>query len=76
MLKYLFDVSLKLKLEFIVPRDTATAFTNSIPIPNEQIIGKTMFLAGGEKCRVTQGELLEKQFTVMGLPMLLESPYY
>lgn len=76
MLKYIFDVALKQKIEFIDPRDTADAFVQAIFVPNKKILGKTMFIAGGEKCRMTQGEYLERQFGAMGLPMPPEAAFF
>lgn len=76
MLKYLFDIALAQKTEFLDPRDAAIAFANSISVPDGLILGKTMFLAGGEKCRITQGEFLERQFGGMGMPMLPDSAFF
>ena len=76
MLKYLFDIAIAQKVEFLDPRDAALAFANAISVPDDEILGKTMFLAGGEECRITQGELLERQFAAIGIPMLPESAFF
>ena len=76
MMKYLFDIAVDQKVEFIDPRDTAEAFVNAIFVPDDQILGKTMFLGGGEKCRLTQGDFLKKQFGSMGIPMLPREAFF
>lgn len=76
MMKYLFDIAVDQKIEFIDPRDTAEAFVNAIFVPVEEIIGKTMFLGGGKKCQMTQGDFIERQFGAIGIPMLPKKAFF
>lgn len=64
--KLMFHQPLDTSLEIATPRDTARAFVNGIEKQNE--LSKRIFnLGGGEKCRASYEEFLQRSFTIFGL---------
>lgn len=62
----MFHMPLSTKMEIVTPVDTGKAFANSIE-KIAAIQGKIFNLGGGENCRLTYQEFLEKNFAIMGL---------
>lgn len=69
MSKLMFHQPLNTSLEIATPRDTARAFVNGIEKQN-QLSKRTFNLGGGEKCRTSYSDFLQKSFTVFGLGAL------
>jgi len=67
--KLMFHMPLETPMEIVTPPDTARVFVNAID-KKEILIGKTFNLGGGEKCRLTYKQLLEKSFALYGLGKL------
>lgn len=64
--KLMFHQPLDTSLEIATPRDTARAFVNGIEKQNE--LYKRIFnLGGGEKCRASYEDFLQRSFTIFGL---------
>lgn len=72
MLKQLFEVPLDQKIELLHPIDAGVAISHAI---DADIVGKTLFLAGGERCRITEREYLMKQFHSINLEMPPDSAF-
>lgn len=72
MLKNLFEVPLDQKVELLHPKDAGLALSHAI---DADIVGKTLFLAGGKSCRITEREYLKKQFHAINLKMPPESAF-
>lgn len=67
--KLMFHQPLDTSLEIATPRDTARSFVNGIEKQNE--LSKRIFnLGGGEKCRDSYEDFLQRSFTVFGLGKL------
>jgi len=66
-LKKLLQVAPDNPLEYVHPMDVATAIVNCIG--NEDAIGKTLLLGGGERCRVTQHEFLAAALNAAGIEL-------
>ena len=67
--KLMFHQPLDTSLEIATPRDTARAFVNGIEKQNE--LSKRIFnLGGGEKCRASYEDFLQRSFTIFGLGKL------
>ncbi len=67
--KLMFHMPLETPMEIVTPPDTARVFVNAL-VKKEVLIGKTFNLGGGEKCRLTYRQLLEKSFELYGLGKL------
>ena len=67
--KLMFHMPLDTPMEIVTPSDTARVFVNAIE-KKSILIGKFFNLGGGEKCRLTYRELLEKSFDLYGLGKL------
>ncbi len=64
--KLMFHQPLDTSLEIATPRDTARAFVDGIEKQNE--LSKRIFnLGGGEKCRASYEDFLQRSFTIFGL---------
>lgn len=64
--KLMFHQPLDTALEIATPRDTARAFVNGIE--KQHVLSKRIFnLGGGETCRASYKEFLERSFTIFGL---------
>lgn len=64
--KLMFHQPLDTPLEIATPRDTARAFVNGIE--KQHVLSKRIFnLGGGETCRASYKEFLERSFTIFGL---------
>ena len=64
--KLMFHQPLDTALEIATPRDTARAFVNGIE--KQHLLSKRIFnLGGGETCRASYKEFLERSFTIFGL---------
>ena len=64
--KLMFHQPLDTSLEISTPRDTARAFVNGIE--KKELLSKRIFnLGGGEKCRASYKDFLERSFTIFGL---------
>lgn len=64
--KLMFHQPLDTPLEIATPRDTARAFVNGIE--KQDLLSKRIFnLGGGETCRASYKEFLERSFTIFGL---------
>ncbi|UFH45423.1 NAD(P)-dependent oxidoreductase [Flavobacterium galactosidilyticum] len=64
--KLMFHQPLDTALEIATPRDTARAFVNGIE--KQHLLSKRIFnLGGGESCRTSYKEFLERSFTIFGL---------
>ena len=72
MLENLFEIPLDQKLELLHPKDAGVALSHAI---NADIVKKTLFLAGGESCRLTQRDFLTTQFNSVNLIMPPESAF-
>lgn len=67
--KLMFHQPLNTALEIATPRDTARAFVNGIEKQTE--LSKQIFnLGGGETCRVSYEDFLQRSFTIFGLGKL------
>ncbi|MGV9003378.1 NAD-dependent epimerase/dehydratase family protein [Flavobacterium sp.] len=67
--KLMFHQPLNTSLEIATPRDTARAFVNGVE--KQQALSKRIFnLGGGEKCRASYKDFLERSFTIFGLGKL------
>ena len=69
MSKLMFHMPLATSIEIATPEDTARAFVNGIE-KKEQLSNQIFNLGGGEKCRITYRELLERSFKIYGLGKL------
>lgn len=67
--KLMFHMPLNTQLEICTPRDTAKAFVGAIH-KKEVLSHKVFNLGGGEKCRITYKQFLEKSFSMFGLGKL------
>ncbi len=67
--KLMFHMPLNTHMEIVTPPDTARVFVNAID-KKETLIGRVFNLGGGEKCRLTYKQLLEKSFELYGLGKL------
>lgn len=67
--KVMFHVPLATQMEICTPEDTARAFVNSID-HLDKLENKIFNLGGGENCRITYQELLEKSFHIFGMGKL------
>ena len=67
--KLMFHMPLETPMEIVTPPDTARVFVNALD-KKEVLIGKIFNLGGGEKCRLTYRQLLEKSFELYGLGRL------
>ncbi len=66
MSKLMFHQPLNTSLEIATPQDTARAFVNAIKHRNQ--LSKTIFnLGGGESCRTSYKDFLERSFEIFGL---------
>jgi nucleoside-diphosphate-sugar epimerase len=70
----MFHMPLNTKMEITTPKDTARAFVNAIT-KQEELIGKTFNLGGGEQCRITYQKFIEKNFELSGLGKLTFPAY-
>ncbi len=67
--KLMFHMPLDTQLEICTPRDAAKAFVEAMH--NEVALSKKVFnLGGGEKCRISYKQFLEKSFNQFGLGKL------
>lgn len=64
MIKMMFNVSFRARLEYVHPKDVATAMANAIN--NEQAIGKKFFLGGGKSCQTIWGHFNSLILVAMG----------
>jgi nucleoside-diphosphate-sugar epimerase len=64
--KLMFEVPVDTPMEITTVRDTARAFVHAIE-REDQLKHKTFNLGGGEKCRVTFGEFMERAFNAFGM---------
>lgn len=62
----MFDVPLETPMEIATVKDTARALKNAID-KKDQLSGKIFNLSGGEKCRLTYKEFLERSFDAFGM---------
>lgn len=67
--KLMFHQPLNTSLEIATLEDTARAFVNAIH-KKDELIGKIFNLGGGEKCRSSYKEFLERSFLIAGLGKL------
>jgi len=67
--KLMFHMPLETPMEIVTPPDTARVFVKAIE-KKEVLAGKFFNLGGGEKCRLTYKQLLEKSFELYGLGRL------
>ena len=64
--KLMFHMPLPTQIEIVTPIDCATAFVNTID--KLSVIEKKIFnLGGGEHCRISYEEFLNRSFSIMGL---------
>ena len=68
----IFKIPLDQRMEFIHPRDVGLALTNAI---EADTIGRILLIGGGERCRMTYGEFVQRTFEAMGIGMLPESAF-
>ena len=64
MIKMMFNVSFRARLEYVHPKDVATAMANAIN--NGQATGKKFFLGGGKSCQTTWGHFNSLILVAMG----------
>ena len=69
----MFDIPLDTCMEFIHVEDAATALTNALS--TEKIWGKTLLVAGGDKCRATYKEFMAGMLTVFGVGPLPDEAF-
>jgi nucleoside-diphosphate-sugar epimerase len=62
----MFHMPLESKLEIATPADTGRAFVRAINKP-DLLQGSTYNLSGGEFCRITYGEFINRSFQIFGL---------
>jgi nucleoside-diphosphate-sugar epimerase len=67
MVRKLFQVAPDNPLEYVHPRDVATAMANAIN--NPRAIGKVLLLGGGGDCRVTQHQFLSAAINALGIQL-------
>lgn len=64
--KIMFHMPLETRVEICTPEDTARAFVSAIE--KQEALNKQIFnLGGGENCRLSYRELLQKSFEIFGL---------
>lgn len=71
--KLMFHQPLDTALEIATPSDTARAFVNGIE-KQKALTKRTFNLGGGENCRITYRQFLERSFVIFGLGEL-QFPY-
>jgi len=64
MMQMMFSISAKARLEYIHPKDVASAMANAIG--NVQAMGKKFFLGGGKSCQTYWGEFNSMFLVAMG----------
>ncbi len=64
LMKMTFDIHAKVRLEYIHPKDVATAFANAVDTP--AAIGKKFFLGGGKSCQTTWRDFNSMYLNAMG----------
>jgi len=64
--KIMFHMPLETPIEFATPEDTGRAFANSI-YKIDELNNKIFNLSGGEKCRISYRDFIEKSFKNAGL---------
>lgn len=67
--KLMFHQPLNTSFEIVTREDTARAFVNAIE-KQDELLGRTFNLGGGEKCLSSYEEFLERSFQVAGLGKL------
>jgi len=67
MLRRLFRVSPDNPLEYVHPRDVATAVANCIATP--RAVGKIFLIGGGGDCRITQHQFLSAAINALGISL-------
>ncbi len=72
MMNNLFEIPLDQKVEILHAKDAGSALSNAI---DADVVKKTLFLGGGESCRLTQREFLTKQFQSVNIIMPPESAF-
>jgi len=71
--KLMFHQPLNTSFELVTREDTARAFVNAIE-KRDQLSGRIFNLGGGEKCRSSYEEFLERSFEIAGLGKLDFAP--
>ena len=64
--KLMFHMPLETSVEICTPADTARAFVNAIE-KREQLQNRIFNLGGGEQCRISYRDLLQKSFSIYGM---------
>lgn len=64
MMQMMFSIAANARLEYVHPKDVATAMANAIG--NPLAIGKKFFLGGGKSCQTTWGEFNSLFLVAMG----------
>lgn len=64
MIQMMFRVSAKARIEYVHPKDVATAMANAVN--NPQAIGKRFFLGGGKSCQTLWGDFNSIFLVAMG----------
>ena len=67
--KLMFHMPLETSVEICTPQDTARAFVNALE-HQQELQGKIFNLGGGESCRISYRNLLEKSFEIYGMGKL------
>jgi len=66
-MKLAFSISANNRIEFIHPKDAATAFINAISEP--KALSKVLLLGGGSACQVTHYDLVNVMTSAMGITL-------
>ncbi len=64
--KIMFHMPLETPIEFATAEDTGRAFANAV-FETEKLKGQIFNLSGGENCRITYKQFLQKSFNIFGL---------
>jgi nucleoside-diphosphate-sugar epimerase len=73
MMQMMFRISARARIEYVHPKDVATAMANAIG--NPQAAGKKFFLGGGKACQSTWGEFNSMFLVAMGCPPFPDSVF-
>lgn len=73
LLKFMFERSLKSRVEYVHPRDVGVAEANAVDC--DEVWGKVLLIGGGKACQITNRELINGLFEKMGIGALPERAF-
>lgn len=69
----MFNVPLNNRIEYVHPRDVATALTNALAC--EHVWGRTLLIGGGKECQLYYREMMEEVLSAAGLDLFPEDAF-